>query len=193
MQKALKTVNSEKCVFSCQTSKLVPEAPSSLVFRQKPAPGATIWSSIPFKTEAGRTSKLRRAPKSVFCPEKPANSSPLNSSPLVTASSPLAFWAQKCAKAAPVPELLLRRVFRGPTARDGTEVALEFFRQWNFKVDLDKSWAWTTVSTKCLEIKSNFAYCNAKQNLGSYARYKRCNKLGTLTTRVSEGIARSWP
>ena len=44
---------------------------------------------------------------------------------------------------------------------DGTEVALEFFRQWNFKVDLGKSWAWTTVSTKCLEIKSNFAYCNA--------------------------------
>ena len=60
-----------------------------------------------------------RAPNSVFCPEKPANSSPLNSSPLVTASSPLAFWVQKCAKPAPVPELLSRRVFRGPTARRG--------------------------------------------------------------------------
>ena len=62
---------------------------------------------------------IRRAPNSVFCPEKPGNSSPLNSSSLVTASSPLAFWVQKCAKPGPVPELLLRRVFRGPTARRG--------------------------------------------------------------------------
>ena len=95
VQKALKTANSEKCVFSCQTSKVVPEPPSSLVFRRKPAP------------------HVCRAPNSVFCPEKLANSSPLNSSPLVTALSPLAFWVQKCAK------LLLRRVSRGPTARRG--------------------------------------------------------------------------
>ena len=101
VQKALKTANSEKRVFSCQTSKVAPEPPSSLVFRRKPAPD------------------VRRAPNSVFCPEKPANSSPLSSLSLVTALSPLAFWAQKCAKAAPVPELLLRRVFRGPTARRG--------------------------------------------------------------------------
>ena len=73
---------------------------------------------------------------------------------------------------------------------DGTEVALEFFRQWNFKVDY-KSWAWTTASTRCLEIKSNFAYCNAKQNLGSYARYKRSNKHGTLTSRINEGTRRA--
>ena len=39
VQKALKTANSEKCVFSCQTSKVVPEPPSSLVFCRKPAPG----------------------------------------------------------------------------------------------------------------------------------------------------------
>ena len=93
--------NSAKRVFSCQTSKVVPEPPSSLVFRRKPAPD------------------VRRAPNSVFCPEKPANSSPLNSSPLVTALSPLAFWVQKCVKSGPVPELLLRRVFRGPSARRG--------------------------------------------------------------------------
>ena len=93
VQKALKTANFEKCVFSCQTSKVVPEPPSSLVFRRKPAPGV-------------------RAPNSVFCPEKPANSSPLNLSPLVTASSPLAFWVQKCAKPGPVPD-------RSPTARRG--------------------------------------------------------------------------
>ena len=62
VQKALKTANSEKCVFSCQTSKVVPEPPSSLVFRRKPAP------------------RVCRAPNSVFCPEKPANSSPLNPS-----------------------------------------------------------------------------------------------------------------
>ena len=36
VQKALKTANSEKFVFSCQTSKVVPEPPSSLVFRRKP-------------------------------------------------------------------------------------------------------------------------------------------------------------
>ena len=57
------------------------------------------------------------APNSVFCPEKPANSSPLNSSPLVTALSPLAFWVQKCG---PVPELLLRRVFRWLPGRRGS-------------------------------------------------------------------------
>ena len=101
VQKALKTANSEKFVFSCQTSKVVPEPPSSLVFRRKPA------------------SRVCRAPNSVFCPEKPANSSPLNPSPLVTALSPLAFWVQKCTKPGPVPELLLCRVFRGPTARRG--------------------------------------------------------------------------
>ena len=101
VQKALKTANSEKCVFSCQTSKVVPEPPSSLVFRRKPAP------------------RVCRAPNSVFCPEKLANSSPLNSSPLVTALSPLAFWVQKSAKPGPVPELLFRRVSRGPTARRG--------------------------------------------------------------------------
>ena len=94
VQKALKTANSEKFVFSCQTSKVVPKPPSSLVFRRKPAP------------------RVCRAPNSVFCPEKPANSRRLNSSLLVTALSPLAFWV-------PVPELLLRRVFRGPTARRG--------------------------------------------------------------------------
>ena len=99
VQKALKTANSEKCVFSCQASNALPGPPNSLVFRRKPAPD------------------VRRAPNSVFCPEKPANSSPLNSSPLVTASSPLAFWVQKCAKPGPVPKLLLRRVFCGPTAR----------------------------------------------------------------------------
>ena len=111
VQKALKTANSAKRVFSCQTSNVVPEPPSSLVFRRKPAPD------------------VRRAPNSVFCPEKPANSSPLNSSPLVTALSPLAFWVQKCVKSGPVPELLLRRFFaarqpaevqaRSPTARRG--------------------------------------------------------------------------
>ena len=113
VQKALKTANFEKCVFSCQTSKVVPEPPSSLVFRRKPAPG------------------VRRAPNSVFCPEKPANSSPLNSSPLVTASSPLAFWAQKCAKPGPVPELLLRRVFRGPTARRGPGLESDSPPRWS--------------------------------------------------------------
>ena len=61
VQKALKTANSEKCVFSCPASKVVPGPPNSLVFLRKPAPGA---------------------PKSVFWPEKPANSSPLSSSPL---------------------------------------------------------------------------------------------------------------
>ena len=38
VQKALKTANSEKFVFSCQTSKVAAEPPSSLVFCRKPAP-----------------------------------------------------------------------------------------------------------------------------------------------------------
>ena len=52
VQKALKTANSEKFVFLCQTSKVVPEPPSSLVFRRKPA------------------SRVCRAPNSVFLPRK---------------------------------------------------------------------------------------------------------------------------
>ena len=64
VQKALKTENSEKCVFLCPASKVQPGPPNSLVFRRKPASGVCS------------------APKSVFCLEKPANSSPLS---LVTA------------------------------------------------------------------------------------------------------------
>ena len=52
-----------KVRFSCPASNVLPGPPNSLVFRGKPAPG------------------VRRAPKSVFCPEKPANSSPLSLSP----------------------------------------------------------------------------------------------------------------
>ena len=63
VQKALKTANSEKCVFSCPASTVQPGPPNSLVFRRKPVPG------------------VRHAPKSVFCLEKPANSSPLSLSP----------------------------------------------------------------------------------------------------------------
>ena len=95
MQKALKTANSEKCVFSCQASNVLPGPPNSLVFRRKPC------------------SEFR------FLPRQACEFQPLSLSPLVTASSPLAFWVQKCAKAAPVPDLVLRRVFRGPTARRG--------------------------------------------------------------------------
>ena len=89
VQKALKTANSEKRVFSCQTSKVVPEPPSSLVFCRKPAPD------------------VRRAPKSVFCPER-----------LVTACHRFVtarFLGAKVRKTGPVPELLLRMVFRKPT------------------------------------------------------------------------------
>ena len=86
------------------------------VRRRKWCPSLQVRS---FSAECRLHAGVRRAPNSVFCPEKPANSSPLNSSPLVTALSPLAFWVQKCAKPGPVPELLLRRVFRGPTARRG--------------------------------------------------------------------------
>ena len=79
----------------------MPEPPSSLVFRRKPAPD------------------VRRAPNSVFCPEKPANSSPLNSSPLVTACHRLSPLRHRslfgCKSAQKRPQ------FRtcGPTARRG--------------------------------------------------------------------------
>ena len=63
VQKALKTENSEKCVFLCPASKVQPGPPNSLVFRRKPAPGVCS------------------APKSVFYPEKSVNSSPLSLSP----------------------------------------------------------------------------------------------------------------
>ena len=52
-----------KVRFSCPVSFVLPGPPNSLVFRRKPAPGVCS------------------APKSVFCPEKPANSSPPSLSP----------------------------------------------------------------------------------------------------------------
>ena len=52
-----------KVRFSCPASNVLPGPPNSLVFRRKPAPGVCS------------------APKSVFYPEKPANSSPLSLSP----------------------------------------------------------------------------------------------------------------
>ena len=100
VQKALKTVNSEKFVFSCQTSKVAPKPPSSLVFRQKPASGV-------------RRSEIR------FLPRKACEFQLAELVAVVTALSPLAFWVQKCAKPGPVPELLLCRVLRGLTARRG--------------------------------------------------------------------------
>ena len=98
-------------------SLLLRPTPKSVFFRvrrQMCCLGLQIRS---FSSKTGS----RRLPcsKSVFCPEKPANSSPLSLLPLVTALSPLAFWVQKCAKAAPVSELLLCRVFCGPAARRG--------------------------------------------------------------------------
>ena len=98
VEKVLKQTfrNPEKFVFSCQT-----------------AIGCLSLKVARFPPKTGS----RR--NSVFSPEKPANSSPPSSSPLVTALSPLAFGSQKCAKAAPVPEFRSRRVFRGPTARRG--------------------------------------------------------------------------
>ena len=64
VQKALKTENSEKCVFLCPASKVQPGPPNSLVFRRKPAPGVCS------------------APKSVFCLEKTCEFQPAE---LVTA------------------------------------------------------------------------------------------------------------
>ena len=60
VQKALKTVNSEKFVFSCQTSKVVPEPPSSLVFRRKPAPDV-CGAPIPFSAPKSLRIPARRA------------------------------------------------------------------------------------------------------------------------------------
>ena len=95
MQKALKTANSEKFVFSCQTSKWC----LSLQIRLLSAENRLQTFAVP---------------NSVFCAEKPANSSPPSSSPLVTASSPLAFWSQKSAKAARSPQGFPRSDRQGP-------------------------------------------------------------------------------
>ena len=85
VQKVLKTANSEKFVFSCQTASGVPQPLDSLGFGRKQAPDAHF------------------ALDSVFCPEKQASFIPLSLSPLVTASSPLSFGPKKCAKAAKFP------------------------------------------------------------------------------------------
>ena len=101
MQKALKTANSEKFVFSCQTSKVVPEPPNSLVFRRKPAPTFAVLR-IPFS-----------APKSLRIPARRARH---RLSPLCHRS----LFGRKSAQKRPqFRELVLRRVFRGPTARRG--------------------------------------------------------------------------
>ena len=104
------------------TPFLVPTPKSAFfrVRRRKWCPSLQVRS---FSAE----NRLQTSPNSVFCPEKPANSSPLNSSPLVTALSPLAFWVQKCAK--PFPSSFFAGFFavrqpaedqaRSPTARRG--------------------------------------------------------------------------
>ena len=95
MQKALKTANSEKFVFSCQTSNVVPEPPNSLVFGRNQAPD--VW----------------RALDSVFSPEKQANSSRF-----VAAR----FWVEKSAQSGPVPEFWGTSFFAGfSTARQPAE------------------------------------------------------------------------
>ena len=70
VQKVLKTANSEKFVFSCQTASGVPQPLDSLGFGRKQAPDATC------------------ALDSVSSPEKQANSIPPSLSPFATALTP---------------------------------------------------------------------------------------------------------
>ena len=92
MQKALKTPNSEKFVFSCQTSKVAPEPPNSLVFRRKPLHAVL---RIPFS-----------APKSLRLPACRARH---RLSPLCHR---LLFGRKSAQKRPQFRELVLRRVFR---------------------------------------------------------------------------------
>ena len=61
VQKALKTANSEKCVFLCPASKVQPGPPNSLVFRRKPAPGVPKNTVI---NDVTASSPLSLGPKS---------------------------------------------------------------------------------------------------------------------------------
>ena len=72
-----------------------------------------------------------------------------------------------------------------------TQIALEFFRQWNFRVDELKSWAWTSGPNSKIGIKSRFKYVAGAKNLGSFARYKKSTKLGSLSNRIVEGKRRA--
>ena len=67
----------------------------------KSGASASKFARFPPKTGADAC----RAQNSVFCSEKPANSSPPSSSPLVTALSPLAFGSRKSGPSSRVPEL----------------------------------------------------------------------------------------
>ena len=115
VQKALKTVNSEKFVFSCQTSKVVPEPPSSLVFRRnrfqtfsescefQPAELVTACHRSLFGCKSAqnpdfRGPTARQGPGSE--PDSPPrwSVSPPSLSPLTSPLRPAPFFVQKALK-----------------------------------------------------------------------------------------------
>ena len=98
VQKALKTANSEKCVFSCQTSKVVPEPPSSLVFCRKPAPRVCCGSRAPSPQGFSRPDSPPRTRLNVRQPAKVVRQPAELVTTDVTAPSGSVFWCKKRSK-----------------------------------------------------------------------------------------------
>ena len=74
---------------------------------------------------------------------------------------------------------------------DATQIALEFFHQWGFLIDQDKSWTWSTVPTKDLHHAPIFKPARSAKNLGCFVRYKKSTHHGDLGTRIQEGTRRA--
>ena len=74
---------------------------------------------------------------------------------------------------------------------DATQIAMEFFHQWGFLIDQDKSWTWSTVPTKDLHHAPIFKPARSAKNLGCFVRYKKSTHHGDLGTRIQEGTRRA--
>ena len=72
-----------------------------------------------------------------------------------------------------------------------TDIALDFFRQWGFKVDQNKSWSWSTKPARLLERQPHFSNQTSAVNLGCAMNYKKSNKHGEFKHRLIEGTRRA--
>ena len=79
----------------------------------------------------------------------------------------------------------------GAGCSDAAQIALDFFHQWGFLIDQDKSWTWSTVPTKELHHAPIFKPARSAKNLGCFVRYKKSTHHGDLGTRIQEGTRRA--
>ena len=72
-----------------------------------------------------------------------------------------------------------------------SEIALDFFHQWGFRLDQDKSWSWSTTPEKHLQHQPTFKSKRSAVNLGCAFNYKKFLCHGEYKLRLEEGLRRT--